>query len=300
MSKPWQSLALMLAIPFSTGCVTTVAIRSMEPGAVPVGASKHLVLLGGEGRRSAREFVGQALVQQCRSRGYFTVEDRSEAGLSVRVAGRQTSIEGGKLALEPEQAGLRIDVLEWNATRDEEDVTRTDPAGKQFVERVPVLRGNALLAITLFDPAGRAFLAETEYEGFATTDPNAPREESIEAAARQAIASFLNDITPFPVVTRVRLDDEDPYQESILKAASDGATAQAAHDLELYVQQNPNVPSAAYNLAVLKEAMGDFQSALELYDRAFALGGKDFYSRARAGCARRLSATEALSNGTPH
>ena len=298
MSKLWLSLALTLALPLSTSCVTTVAIRSMEPGAVPIGSTKHLVLLGGEGRRSAREFVGQALVQQCRSRGYFSVEDRSEAGLSVRVAGRQASIEGGKLALEPEQAGLRIDVLEWNAARDEQDVTRTDPMGKQFVERVPVMRGNALLAITLFDPAGRAFLAETEYEGCATTDPSAPREESIEAAAHQALTSFLNDITPFAVVTRVRLDDEDSGQEAMLKAASDGATAQAAHDLELYVQQNPNIPSAAYNLAVLKEAMGDFSAALALYDRAIGLGGKDFYSRARAGCARRLSATESLSTQT--
>src|SRR5262245_5573441 len=113
--KPALSLALMLAIPASTGCVTTMAIRSMEPGAVPIGSTKHLVLLGGEGRRSAREFVGQALVQQCRARGYFTLEDRSEEGLSVRVAGRQATVEGKKFALEAEQAGLRIDVLEWNA-----------------------------------------------------------------------------------------------------------------------------------------------------------------------------------------
>lgn len=300
MSKLWQFLALSLAIPLSTGCVTTMSIRSMEPGTVPIGATKHLVLLGGEGRRSAREFVGQTLVQQCRARGYFTVADRSEEGLNVRVAGRQASIEGGKLALEHEQAGLRIDVLEWNAARDEQEVTRTDPAGRQFVELVPVLRGNALLAITLFDPAGRAFLAETEYEGCATTDPSAPREESIEAAAAQAIASFLNDVTPFAVVTRVRLDDEDPGQETILKTASDGATAQAAHDLELYLQQSPNNASAAYNLAVLKEAMGDFRSAMELYDRAIALGGQDYYSRARAGCARRLSAAESLSAETQH
>ena len=295
MFKLWQSLALVLALPLSTGCVTTVAIRSMEPGAVPIGATKHLVLLGGEGRRSAREFVGESLVQQCRARGYFTVEDRSEEGLSVHVAGRQASIEGGKFTLDSEQAGLRIDVLEWNAARDEEEVTRTDPTGRQWVERVPVMRGNALLAITLFDASGRAFLAETEYEGFATTDPSAPREESIEAAAYQALGSFLSDVTPCSVVTRVRLDDEDPGQETILKTASNGATAQAAHDLEVYFQQNPNIPSAAYNLAVMKEAMGDFHAALELYDRALALGGKDFYSKARAGCARRVSAAESLS-----
>jgi hypothetical protein len=280
MSKLASSLALALTLSLSTGCVTTVAIRSMEPGAVPIGSTKHLVLLGGEAPQRA-QFVGQALIQECRARGYFSVEDRSEEGLSVHIAGRQASIEGGKLALEPEQAGLRIDVLEWNATRDEEDVTRTDPNGRQSFERVPVMRGNTVLAITLFDPAGRAFLSETEYEGCASTDPSASRDESIEAAARQAIASFLNDVTPSSVITRVRLDDEDPGQETILKTAANGATAQAAHDLERYFQQNPNIASAAYNLAVLKEGMGDFHAALELYDRALSLGGKDFTERPR-------------------
>jgi len=300
MSKLCQTLALTFALSLSSACTTTLAIRSMQPGAVPIGSTKHLVLLGGEGRRSAREFVGQALVSQCREHGYLSVEDRSEDGLSVRIAGRQATIEGGSFALGAEQAGLRIDVLEWNAARDEAQVTLTDPLGNQHVETVPVMRGNALLAVTLFDAQGHTFLAEAEYEGCADTDVNAPREESIEAAARQALGSFLNDITPFSVVTRVRLDDEDPGQEPFLKTAADGATAQAAHDLELYFQECPNNASAAYNLAVLKEAMGDFHAALELYDRALSLGGKDYYASARAGCARRLSATESLSSAGQH
>src|SRR6185503_526687 len=120
MSLPWKSAALTLALTLTTGCATTVSIRSMQPGVVPIGSARHLVLVGGEGRRSAREFVGQELTQQCRARGYFSFEDKSDMGLNVRVAGRQATIEGGKFALEAEQAGLRIDVLEWNAARDEE------------------------------------------------------------------------------------------------------------------------------------------------------------------------------------
>ena len=296
MSMPWKSLALTLALTLTSGCATTVSIRSMQPGVVPVGAARQLVFLGGEGRRSAREFVGQELGQQCRASGYFTFQDRSADGFGVRIAGSQVTVDGGgKFALASEQAGLRIDVLEWNAQQDVEEVTRTDAGGKRFVERVPVMRGNAVLAVTLFDPAGRAFLAETEYEGWANTSTTAPREESMEAAARVAIASLLNDITPMQVVTRVRLDDEDPGQEACLDTASSGATAQAARDLEVYFQHNPDNASAAYNLAVLREAMGDFRGALEMYDRAISLGGKDFYSKARAGCARRLASAEALS-----
>lgn len=295
MLKPLPLVLLALSASLSTGCATTVAIRSMQPGTVPVGPTRQLVLLGGEGRRSAREFVGQALVQQCRGQGYFSVTDRSAEGLSLRVAGRQVSLEGGDLALGAEQAGLWIDVLEWNAQRDTEEVTRTDPAGKSHVEEVPVMRGNALLAVTLFGPSGQAFLAETEYEGWASTPPDAPREEAIEAAARDALASLLREITPTPVVSRVRLDDEDSGQEAILETASAGATAQAARDLEAYLGQHPESASAAYNLAVLHEAMGDFRAALERYDHALSLGGKDYYSRARASCAQRLAAAESLS-----
>jgi tetratricopeptide (TPR) repeat protein len=294
MSKPCSLLLPLLALSFSSGCATTVAIRSMQPGVVPVGPARELVLLGGEGRRSAREFVGQALVQQARVQGYFTVADESASGLSVRVAGRQVAIEGGKFQLGAEQAGLWIDVLEWNAQRDEDEVTRTDAAGKSYVERVPVMRGNALLAVTLFGPTGQAFLAESEYEGWASTSCDAPREEAIEAAARNALGNFLREVTPTQVVSKVRLDDEDPGQETILETASNGATAQAARDLEAYLAQYPDNASAAYNLAVLREAMGEFQVALELYDRALQLGGKDYYSRARAGCAQRLSAAESL------
>lgn len=295
MLKPWPLLVLSLVPSLSTGCATTVAIRSMQPGAVSVGPARQLVLIGGEGRRSAREFVGQALARQCRAQGYFTLEDRSADGFSVRVAGQRASVEGGDLALGPEQAGLWIDVLEWNAQRDEEEVTRTDPAGKTHVEHVPVMRGNALLAVTLFDSSGRAFLAETEYEGWASTAPDAAREEAIESAASNALASLIREITPRQVVSHVRLDDEDAGQETILATASAGATAQAASDLEAYLDHNPNSASAAYNLAVLREAMGDFHAALQLYDRALALGGKDYYSRARAGCAQRLAAAESLS-----
>lgn len=298
MLRKSSLVVLALASTLSSGCATTVSIRSMQPGAVPVGPARELVLLGGEGRRSAREFVGQTLVQQCRTMGYFKLSDRSSEGHRVHVAGQHATIEGGALALGPEQAGLWIDVLEWNAARDEEEVTHSSPTGKTVVERVPVMRGNVLLAVTLFDPSGRAFLAETEYEGWASIAPERPREEAIEQAACDALADLLREITPIQVTTRVRLDDEDEGQEAILDTAAAGATAQAARDLEAYVQQNPHSASAAYNLAVLREAQGDFQGALDMYDRALALGGKDYYARARAGCARRLSAAESLSRST--
>lgn len=187
---------LPLALTISAGCTTTMSIRSMEPAAVHVGSTNHLVIVDGEGRRSAREYVNMEMMRQCRTRGYFSVEDRSEEGLEVRVGGRTATVEGGEFALEGNQAGLRVDILEWNAYRDQEEVSQRGEDGVVVTREVPVTRGHVLLAITFFDMTGSALLAETEYEGWAATAVDRPRDEAIECAAQHAIGAFLNDVTP--------------------------------------------------------------------------------------------------------
>jgi hypothetical protein len=293
------ALTLPLALSFATSCSATMSIRSMEPAAVHVGSTNHLVILDGEGRRSAREYVNMEVMRQCRSRGYFSVEDRSEEGFEVRVGGRNATVEGGQFTLDGNQAGLRVDVLEWNAYRDEHEVSTKGKNGEVVTQRTPVTRGQVLLAITFFGVTGSTFLAETEYEGWASIPVDRPREEAIECAAQQAIAAFLNDVTPVQVVARVRLDDEDPGQEAILETARAGNVAMAARDMRAYLEQNPLNASAAYNLAVFLEATGEFPEAMAMYDSALSLGTKDFYVSARAGCARRLAASEELNQGAP-
>ena len=137
----------------STGCASRVTIRSIEPGPVYVGPATHLVLIDGEGRRSAREWVAMELGRQSRSRGYFTFEDRSEEGLDVRIAGRRAEIEGpgAEQLLDAEHAGIRVDVLEWMGHQDHELVEVVDELGEHSMETVIVQRGVVLLAITLFD-----------------------------------------------------------------------------------------------------------------------------------------------------
>ena len=100
------------------------------------------------------------------------------------------------------------------------------------------------------------------------------------------------------VVSSVRLDDEDPEQETILKTARAGNVRQAATDMQSYLGRHSRSASAAYNLAVFLEATGDFRQALEMYDRALANGYKAYYSDARAQCARRLAAVEALEGSS--
>jgi tetratricopeptide (TPR) repeat protein len=78
-------------------------------------------------------------------------------------------------------------------------------------------------------------------------------------------------------------------------SAEAGNIARAADDARRYLDQHPDNAGAAYNLAVFLEAMGEYEEALAMYDRALSLGNKSFYVKARAGCARRLAAAHELS-----
>ena len=294
LSRRWILLALAV-FAGGTGCATKVSIRTLKPGRISLGAVQQLVLFDGEGRRSAREVVAQEFLRETRSRGYFTTEDRSEADVVIRLAGRRAVIEGAGGTLSNGQAGVRIDVLDWTSGRDIDEVWEKDEEGNRIKVEIAVHRGTALLAVSIFDSDGQAYLAETEYVGDVTDDLDTPREQLLDHAARDAVAQLLDDITPVPVVSRVRLDDDDPGQEMILEAAKAGNISQAAADAERYLERNPMNAPAAYNLAVFLEALGRFEAALASYDNALSLGNKAFYVRARAACARRLQETRELA-----
>jgi hypothetical protein len=277
-----------------SSCAATMPVYSIEPARVVIGATDNIQLVDGAGRRSAREWVNLEVANQSRARGFFTVTDRSEEGHEVYVAGRQVSAAG--LELGEREAGLRVDVLEWGGHVETKEIRTTNANGAKVVSYAPIHAGSVLLSVTLFDEHGQAFLAEAEYEGHcATEDMTLPREEIIERAAADAVRRFLDDVTPTQVVRHVRLDEDDPGQEHILATARAGAVAIAIRDLDSYLEASSLNAVAAYNLAVLLEAAGDFEDALAYYDRALELGAKDFYVRARVDCAARVEAVRALS-----
>ncbi len=291
-------LALGLLLP--TGCSTSIPIRSLQPAPISLGPARHLELLQAEGRRSAQETVVHELTAQARSQGYFTTRDLTQKGFEVRTFGRKVRVrdaDGRPQRLAPERVGVRVDVLEWNAFRDLREVKSKDDDGETTTTTQARLIGSVVLGITLFDDSFQAILAEREYLGRASEKAGrASRDVLLEKAASRAVASFLADVTPRRVQTSVRLDDADDGQAHILETAKAGNTAQAALDARRYREAHPRNAAAAYNLAVLVDAMGDHQEALALYDEALRLGSKDFYVQARASCARRLAASQELAS----
>jgi len=224
------------------------------------------------------------------------MEDVTEEGVRMRLLGRRGELEGASAPLAVDQAGVRFDVYEWTAFRDEEPFQRQDEAGKNYTELVPVRRGKALVSFTLLAPGGRLILAAKEYEGIAfSEDLQIAQEELLELAAGELVARFLDDITPRSVVSRVRLDDEDPGQEPILEVAATGNLALAVRDMRTYVEKHPFNASAAYNLAVFLDAQGEYDEALAMYNLSLSRSSKSFYRTARTECARRLTATNDLT-----
>ena len=294
-SSAFAAVALLGLSSLLGGCATHVTVRSMQPARVHLGSADHLTVMESQGRRSARETVLIELDSQARRRGYYTVEDESDQDVRVRVKGRRVGVSGLRRPLDVQEVGLRIDVVEWDTHQGVEEVKRKREDGTQVTETVRTLEGEVILAVTAFDGRGKAFLSEKEYRGVRSGRyGEVSRDDLILAAAEAAVSALLADITPREVRSRVRLDSDDEGQEPILELAKAGNVAAAADEARRYLKRHPQNPSAAYNLAVLLDAMGEYEDALWMYDRALRLGDKDFYATARAGCARRLADQRAL------
>ncbi len=293
------AVLILGALAVSAGCSTTLNVKSWEPGEVAVGGADRMIVADAEGRRSARETVAILLAKNAQSMGYFQVDDLSADGVKIDVHGREATIEHYEQEMKGNELFVRADVLEWSADRDVEEYTETQGTGKnrrQVTKTRPVLKGRVLLQVTVSDAKGRALLAEKEFEGMKSFSGDVDREVAIEGAAEEAVKEFLASITPRQVTNEVRVDDSDDKQASIIKTAENGAVAQAAEDMGAFVKENPNSASGHYNLAVFLDAQGRYDEALPMYDKAMSLGGPGWYSDARAACAKRLGAAEALRN----
>lgn len=279
----------VLAIGTLAGCAPTLRVQVLKPGPVNLGAAKKLSVVQTEGRRSAREFVINEIQNQGRSAGYFVVADRTEEGITVKIAGRSVEVSGGKGNPQaPDEVGLRVDVIDWNANKETEEVRNS----KGYVTGVRTYyKGKVVLGVTAFNSQGRAVLAEKEYVGTTQGDSE---DSTIGSAATAAVWQLLSDITPQYVSMDIRLDDDDPAQKPIIEMARSGNLAKALEEERAAVAKNPNSGPANYNLAVLLDAQALYQEALDAYTRAINLGTKPYYVSMKSECAARLAAAEAL------
>ncbi|MFP2911104.1 tetratricopeptide repeat protein [Pyxidicoccus sp. 3LFB2] len=291
---PLRSLRpLLLLATLVIGCSPQLKVRVLEPARVNVGSSKRLVLMQTEGRPTVRDSVLNELRRQSRQDGYFTLADRTDLGTIVKVAGREVQLHGDKTApLEPGEIGLRVDVLDWDTDLEKRVTETKDDKGKVKKTKTDVYVAKLVLGVTAFNSAGRVLIAEEEYAGQLESESI---EGLLHAATAQMVGRVLGDITPRHVTQYIRMDDDDEAQKGIIKVAEKGHVDEAVIQLTAYAEQHPDNAAARYNLAVLQDASGDYEKALDNYSRAISLASKDYYVKMKDECARRLASRQALA-----
>ena len=287
-----RRLLVPLALALATACVPTIRVNVLQPAPVNLGASKQLSIFETSGRRSAREEVVGELTRQVRADGYFTLTDRSEEGISVKVAGQTATASGAKTPQRPDEIALKVDILNWDS--EHQDIAeQKDKKGNITQQAKRVYTGKVLLGVTAFNASGKTFLAETEFTG--EPSPEDSENQAIRAAMQIAVRKIVGAITPHYVQKSIRLDGDDEGQKPIIEVAKGGNLDQAGKELSDYLQKNPQNPAALYNMGVIYDAQGRYQEALDLYTRAISLSTKDYYVQMKTECSQRQAAQEALN-----
>ncbi|HYO58026.1 tetratricopeptide repeat protein [Archangium sp.] len=289
-----RHVVLALAATLAVGCAPTLKVNVLQPARVNLGAAKRLTVVQTEGRKGARDFLIEELTRQARSEGYFQVTDRSDEGIVVKVAGRAVQMlnTGNGPAQGQDEIGIRIDVNDWDAEKKTETIKGTDSKGKPTEREEKFYEAKTVASVTAFNAAGKALLAEEEYETVGRGDD---KDSAIGNAARALVGRILFDMTPKYVSKYIRLDDDDKAQKPIIEVAREGNVPRAITEMESYLQSNPQNSAALYNLAVLLDASGKYQEALDLYTKAISVSSKDYYVSMKAECAKRLADQQALS-----
>jgi TolA-binding protein len=293
-ARSLRYVVLAFATTLAVGCAPTLKVNVLQPARVNLGSAKRLTVVQTEGRKGARDFVIDEMTRQARGQGYFQVADRSDEGIVVKVAGRGVQIvnAGSGPAQSPDEIGVRIDINDWDAEKKTETVKGTDSKGNPTEREDKFYEAKTVVSVTAFTSAGKAVLAEEEYEMVARGED---KDQALGNAARALVSRILFDITPKYVTKYIRMDDDDKAQKPIIEVAKKGNVPQAITEMEGYVQGNPQNPAALYNLAVLLDASGKYQEAIDLYTKAISLSAKDFYVDMKGECARRLADQQALA-----
>ncbi len=304
----------------TVGCYRAPQVRVTWTKPAPIhlgGSTKRLSVVQSEGRRSAREFLINSFLKQTRSQGSFQPTDRTEEGVTVKVAGRKVEVAGAKTPQGADEIFVRMDVLDWGADSDDKveqkivtrtrTVTKKDDKGRPYQatetynekvdETVKVINGKAVLSVTAFNSQGRTFLAEKEFVGTSEIPKQGgEKDKATEMAGDNAVGQFLAEITPASQIDAVDTDGEEEVQRPMLDMAKGGNLAGAVEHLKEYLAAHPKDSATMYNLAAMLDALGQHRDALPMYDSAVAnSGGKDKYVKAKIACAERVAALDALA-----
>lgn len=285
------SAVLALLVPL-VGCGTYVTVERDSPAPFSAGPAYQLLLVQLTGRPDLQDMLGETFRVRVSAFEWWAYRDATNEQIAVfpnAPAGR--AVTGREPT--PSEVFLRLDAYDARVFADTTDYPQPDDAPPP--ENIGSVRVS--FAATVVGPDGAVLMREREYAGVAggEIDSRRRRRLLLELAAEAGIDTLLDDITPRRIRERIRFDDDAEDMEPVVSMVRGGNYAQAAEMLRRMRQDWPQRADVAYNLAVLTDAGGDYEGALELYREALELGYRRFYADSRDACARRLRDYRALT-----
>lgn len=268
----------------------SLEVTAAQPAPVNLGAAKKLTIVQiGQARSVLREKLVSELLKQGRATGYFQIADRSEEGITLKRAGR-TATSTAPMA--PGEVFLAADFIDSGADSVTKQVAQKDAQGNAVQRDVTVYQGRATIGFTVANAKGLALAADKQIEGAAEAEK---RDDALDGALKAAVAQFYRQATPGRSGRTVTFDKSDLAQRPILDFATAGNIGRATEEMRKYLKATPTNPVAIHNLALLLEASGKFEEALDLHTQAASASGKPEHAAAKSACARALADQQALA-----
>lgn len=274
------------ALVLLTGCSLPryASVNSESKAKFDLGQSPTIVVTQAEnGRRNSQDLVVDQLIAQSRRNGYPTVVNRLSEGIRFEL--KNGAVAGSNRPAANEYF-LKFELLD-NSIEDAQEQRAVDILGTKTTN-VDIVVAKFGVSFTL---AGKDVVIEQkEIDGRRQWDKaNKPKERSemLDAALNDAVSQFLTLITPVKARSLVRLDDsEESMKDAVKIAAKD--EYKAALDLFMkHLDKNPNSAPTLYNVAVMHDAMGNYDEALAFYEKAEKVAMKPLYSESKAQCSAR-------------
>lgn len=296
------SLPLLAALSLlATGCgAPNLTLRTYSPGEIVVPRARELALVEARGDQDAVTDFYRTLASNAAKGGYYTVKDRSLEGMDLVVEGDQVSLEkdGALIGLGEKEAGFRFDVTEYKVR---EGLVSTFMRGLQD----GVIASTAF-TVSMVQNDGTPILISVPLEG--TCDDTFNDEGEVlsdgyllRCASEKAAEELLKRITPTHFEQSFPMQGNGREVDRIFAAVRAREMEEALVLAEAYLAKNPEQHSAIFNVALLRDVLGDHEIAFDLYKQAIELAPKTqpYYRTALFGCEQRILSRKALSQGGP-
>ena len=241
------------------------------PAVVDLGPrARVLSLVRVDGPDDSPTVVVHTLKGRAARQGFFQVEAWAP-GDPVDASGRR--------------AYVSIDIVEWTFAS-----PRTSSSEREPQARVRLL---TRVARTPEGPWSEPYETGALVEGTESTSDvsRAGEPQLLLESSLRAVDDLLRALAPRPRVEEVELDVDSPLLKPGAEAATRGDLEEARASFESVRARHPELPSAAYDLGLVNEALGYWERAETLYAEAVSKKDDRLYRDALDSVRARLKRT---------